>query len=280
MENRMVMDMFKKIAGLVLALVILAGVFTADVVAASWWDAWWDADTSNVTNEEYVLNRRVASHQISDIYRGFERERREVDVFYILNGVEHTRTRSVMSYIFPDFYAGPSFDVDGRLVISITESGLEQARNHDSIGLLLEAGIQYMLVEFSYAELLEAQVAMWENSCDERIDAGRRRNRCCNWCVHRSNMTWGYVCAANNRVVVGLYRYNEAMIAGFRRYVYDSPMIMFVQGNWMCLGGGSGSILPAGIGAVVLLAIVIGVAIVIKRRRAFKRRQSINAILL
>ena len=31
---------------------------------------------------------------------------------------------------------------------------------------------------------------------------------------------------------MGLVEYNEDMIAGFRRYVYDSPMIIFEPSNW------------------------------------------------
>ena len=210
-----------------IALAILASVFATDKLAA-----WWDPDISSITEEEYWLNREEASRYIHAIYLGFEPS---------VTGTS----------IYPDFFAGFTFDADGRLVLPIVESGLEQARNHVSIGRLLEAGVQYRLVEFSFAELLATQNRMWNV---ER-----------HGCRYMSNVTHGFPCATRNRAVIGLYRYNDAMIAGFRRYVYDSPMIAFEQGSWISLNG-QGSIWPMLAMVSSVFAIIAMFAILVKRR--------------
>jgi len=243
--------MLKRVACLVLALVIITGVFATEALAASTWGwTWWDADTSSVTIEEFARNRLVADNQVRTIHQGFERA-------------------SIGYYIFPDFYAGPALDADGRLVIAIVASGLEEARAHVSIGPLLEAGVQYKLVEFSLAELFAEQSVVREARRERIVPTNQQRWWRLNWCRYANNATFEDICAANNRVAVRLHIYNDAMVAGFRRYVYDSPMIMFEQGSWICLGGGQGTIMFAVIGAAVLPAIAAAavIVIVIKRRR-------------
>jgi len=44
-----------------------------------------------------------------------------------------------------------------------------------------------------------------------------------------------------NKVVVNIVEYNDRMVDGFRRYVYDSPLIVFQQGGRIDLGGGHGN---------------------------------------
>jgi len=229
---------------------MLASVFATVVKAAPW----WDADIIGVTEEEYRINQAEASLQIRAMYQGF---------------VRANLARSI-SYIYPDFYAGLSLDTHGRLVIFIVEPSLEQARNHSSIGSLLEAGVQYTLVEFSYAELREAEAAMWD-VVGERLVSRHERRLLRDWCRYtnyiRDNMTWGYVSLEHNRSVIGLYRYDEEMIARFRKYVYEAPMIMFVQGSWLSLSGGKGTILPTVVIVVLLAAVIVVVVIIIRKHK-------------
>lgn len=243
--------MYKRIAGLFFTLVILANIFTTKELNASIFD--WDANTSSVTEEEFHLNREEASNQIQAMYRGFERPENWIQ-------------------IYPDFYAGPTLDADGRLIISIIYSGIEKALRHDSIGPLLEAGVQYRFVEFSLTQLQAMQASMWEGACEGNVTA-RQRRRCCNRCRYESNVTWGYICTTYNRVVVGLYRYNDSMIAGYRRYVYDSPMLMFEQGAWLSLSGGEGTLTLTVFGGAILLVIVVVLAFICFQKPQLAQKQ-------
>jgi len=151
--------MYKRIIGLFLTLVILTSTFTAVELVAHAWD--WDAGTSNVTADEFSRNQSEASRQINAMYDGF--------------GQSHYG-----SYIYPDFFAGITFDADGRLVISIEKTNLEQARDHSSIGPLLEAGVQYRLVEFSQAELIAVLYTIWP-AVRERFVPRSERSRRGDW---------------------------------------------------------------------------------------------------
>ncbi|MCL2404639.1 MAG: hypothetical protein FWC92_03720 [Defluviitaleaceae bacterium] len=237
--------MYKRVACLTLVLIILACIVAPTRLAA--WS--WDPDTSNVTLGQYKINRTAAFEQRNAMYGGFE---------HINHG-----------YIYPDFYAGNHVDVDGLLVISITESSLEQARSHGSIGPLLEAGVQYRFVEFSLTELRAAQGTVWE-AARERYIPRRQRLWWRNWCRYSNyiadRITFESVCYTRNRAIVGIYQYDEDMIAGFKRYVFDSPMIIFVPTGRFSLNG-SGPAWPGVVAMiVVLLAVFIRAVFTIRRQ--------------
>ncbi|MCL2404638.1 MAG: hypothetical protein FWC92_03715 [Defluviitaleaceae bacterium] len=165
--------MYKKAVCLTIVLVILASIAAPTRLAATS----WDPDTSNVTLEQYTLNRTAAFNQQSILYSGFER----------------TSNRLI---IYPCFYAGFHADVDGLLVISITESNLEQARSHGSIGPLLEAGVQYRFVEFSHEELWAVHSELWEAAMERYVPRRQRLWRR-DWCRGLKDMyltpQWWYL---------------------------------------------------------------------------------------
>ena len=135
----------------------------------------------------------------------------------------------------------------------IVESKFEQAHRHDLIGPLLEAGARYRHAEFSYAELLATQEAIW-NSHESRYRLYG--------CIYAQNISGGYIAPHVNRVVIGIIDYNERMIAGFRRYVYDSPMVLFQQMGPFHLNG-RGSMPFATVILTGFLLITIGIATII-----------------
>jgi len=169
-----------------------------------------DAQVDAVHGENFSANQRVARPQLCLIEDGWMRAR---------DG----------SFMYPDFYGGSGFDYDGKLIIFIVESQLEQAYNHEVIGDLLKAGERYRLVEYSFVELFAVQDAINE------IAFGQR-----DWCMYSYNLAFVSAWVLTNRVVVSLVEYNEDMVAGFRRYVYDSPMLIFEQGDRICTDSDSG----------------------------------------
>jgi len=187
-----------------------------------------DAEVDARLGENYSVNRRFALQQIDLIEEGFM----------------HARDGST---IRPEFYGGLAIDDDGMPIIFIVESRKEEAYGHDTVGALLDEGLRYRLVDVSYDELLETLHAI------SAITATRYINY---RCVYSYNMGSLFTDMMMNKVVVGLVEYNERMVDGFRRYVYDSPVIVIQQGGRSNLGGGHG-------GATFLIAIMIGAVILI-----------------
>jgi len=243
--------MCKRFVGLVLVLVIFASIITIEELTASVWD--WDPEISNVTEEEFWQNWEVSIRQLQALHWEFE-------------------PPSSIAFTPPDFYAGVHIDADGLLVINIVESRQDQARSYTSIRSLLDTGVQYRYVEFSLAELRTAQSAMWEVIDERRVPRNERRRRG-DWCRYTNyiadNVSMGYVCAMSNRSIVGLNDYDDVMIARFRRYVYDAPMVMFEQQGFLYMNGQGSILFSVIILVAIFMVIVIGVIIVI-RRRMFK----------
>jgi len=241
--------MCKRFVSLALVLVIFTFIFTTEELRASIWD--WDPEISNVTEEEFWINRELAVRQLQALHREFE-------------------PPSNNAFIPPDFYGGVHIDADGLLVINIVESRLDQAHSYVSIRNLLDAGVRYRYVEFSLAELRTARSAIWEVIDEGRVPRNERRRRG-DWCRYTNyiadNVSRGYICAMRNRSIVGLNEYDDVMIARFRRYVHDAPMVMFEQQGFLYMNGQGTILFSVIILAAVFMTIVIGVIIFIRRRR-------------
>jgi len=104
------------------------------------------------------------------------------------------------------------------------------------IGLLLAAtmvialGFNVYATEFSLADLYATQAAINEIIEERFVPLVERRGHDA-WCVYANNFSSSTVCEESGRVIVSLVEYNEDMIAGFRAYVYDSPMVVFIPGD-------------------------------------------------
>jgi len=166
-----------------------------------------NAELDALRGEGFAANYGIAKNQITTM----------------LNGFAHTRAGTVM---YPEFFGGVYLNSAGQTALLIVESMLDVAEQDSNIGALIHAGVDYRLVEFSYAELRELQSTV-TNTVHGRID----------WCDYALNVSLILVNPHYNRVVVVLVEYNDDMIAGFRQHVYDSPMIIFEQGNRLYIGG-------------------------------------------
>ena len=161
-----------------------------------------EAEVDAIYGENFSANQREAFHQIGLIDASFSR----------------ARDGSVM---YPDFFGGVALNYyDASLLIFIVESELEQAYSDNVIGRLLEDGVTYVLVEYSRTELIEGHSTV-RDIIDSRRD-----------CVYARNVTITSTDPIMNRVVVSIEVYNYDMISGFRRYVYDSPMLAFEQSSF------------------------------------------------
>jgi len=202
-----------------------------------------EIDAALGRGENFSVNARLAGHQLDTIREGF--------------------ISASGSRIYSDFYGGSAIDSDGMAVIFIVESRLEEAYNHDVIGPLLKAGLRYRLVEFSFNELLRTSFEI-SGITGDRYTAYR--------CIYSSHVTFIFPDIFNNNVVVVLAGYNEQMIEGFRRYVFDSPMLTLRVGGQLGWGGGQGmrhiatmmwiGIIIAAIGIIIA---IIGVICIIMK---------------
>jgi len=166
------------------------------------------------------------------------------------------------AYIAPEFYGGRYVGEGGQIVFLIVESYLETAMAYDSGCPLLTEGINYRFVEFSYAELHAAQHAVWDVRSERFVGLRELPMRIDELCIYSNNVSGSGIFTMRNRIVVGLVEYNEDMIAGFRRYVYDSPMIEFEHMGWIYLSGGPLGFIRANFTSIVIF-IGIGVFILI-----------------
>ena len=164
------------------------------------------------------------------------------------------------SVIYPDFYGGVYIDSDGQLVTLIVEGKLDEALAHDVFRERIDSGA-YRFVEFSHAELLELMDALIP-IIDERIE---------NNCIYAKNISsWG-ARADINRVIIHLNDYNDEMIAGVRRYVYDSPMIVFMQRDFFRFGGESSPFMTI-IPIFLMVGLTVIVIVLCSRIRSYIKR--------
>ena len=91
-------------------------------------------------------------------------------------------------------------------------------------------------VEYSYADLYALQDTISDIIREGLVIISERPLRD-DWCIYLNNAIFASANIMINRVVIRLYEYNEDMIAGFRRYVYDSPMLVFEHGPQIVWGG-------------------------------------------
>jgi len=162
-------------------------------------DAEIDAQMDAERGEGFAANHRIATTQLERLPAGFG----------------------------PDFYGGVYIGDDGSLVILIVESKLEYAQSHSGINSLLNEGVRYRFVEYSYTEI---NVAFREISriVREKSDAG---------CIYARNVSGVGIDTSLNRPMIHLAEYNDDMITGFRLNVYDSSMLgAFKQMDFIRLG--------------------------------------------
>jgi len=120
--------------------------------------------------------------------------------------------------VYPDFYGGIA--VNGpRLTLLIVENMLEEAQAHVAFGHFFAENTGYRFVEFSFAQLLETR-----NHVATALSAGRG-------CFYAGNALAPRISAADNFVEVPIrYTVDRDMAAGFKQYVYDSPMLRVTPG--------------------------------------------------
>ena len=159
----------------------------------------------------------------------------------IYNTFPRTRGGDV---IYPDYFGGIYVDNRGFLVVLIVGPALEDYSSRADYLIALGRG-RYRYVEFSLAEL-SAEI--------EVIDIAMRE-RAMLRCRYALNVGFYGIRTDENRISINMVEYNEAMIAGFRQYVYDSPMIIFGQGGFLMSG-------PATNFHIYVLVALMGIAVV------------------
>ena len=123
------------------------------------------------------------------------------------------------STIYPDYYGGRYLGNDGRLVILVTETNILESRTSVISDIMIRDDVHTRLVTFSYNDLRTAQEYIFTAT------------RLTNHPVIGDNVTTVWVDVMYNHLVVGLETFNEEQIALFRAYVFDSPMLYFVQSS-------------------------------------------------
>jgi len=124
------------------------------------------------------------------------------------------------SFVFPDYYGGHFIGDDGNLVVNIVSTRDRSVCIYDSYVLgdvIANPSVNIQYVEFTYAELNDMMVFLlehWLSDPYSRVSIAAPFNK---------------LCVINNHIVVGIIDdyYSEEMKATFRRYVVDSPMIIF-----------------------------------------------------
>jgi len=119
--------------------------------------------------------------------------------------------------IYPDFFGGMRAADGRRLVLFIVESRLDDAKAHEAFGPLLAEPVSRATVEFSFAQLYETQRQI-STIIAERVD-----------CIYAQNVHSYMIMPHENRVIVYFdsetIAQTDALMAGFKHYVYNSPMI-------------------------------------------------------
>jgi len=164
-----------------------------------------DAEIDDIHGVGFSANERNAHAQLDLLYEGFE-------------------VNCQGEYIYPDFFGGTYIDEFGNLVILIANTGYDRAYAQNILSNQLDSRVNYRFVEFSYNEMRSA-VEYILNSSRDMACADLRGDAC----VYARNVTGVGIRSSANEITVFLAIYNDYMIEGFRRYVFDSPMISFEQ---------------------------------------------------
>jgi len=195
-----------------------------------------DAEMDSRRDEWFAANYRNATNQLEAFYEGIARSR---------DG----------EFIYPEHFGGVYIDNDGNAVLLIVESRFSRAEADNNTMNLMNEGILYRFVEFSYAELIETKETIFSTMMARRytIEA----------CIYASNISMISIAPSCNQVIVGIVDYNNDMINGFKQYISDSSMIVFVQNDIIIPGGGY-SIAHFVTMISVLMGIVVLVIILVK----------------
>jgi len=204
-------SMMKKTATLLMVCVLsLAPLGMMPVYAADVSDM--QADAKELFGVEFVLNEQQALEEAGNI----------LDMF---------PTNRLGYTVFPAAFGGMYINSDGNLVVLFAEnvdSEVEGGHRSDYgfRGVLFQNPQLQRYVEFSYSDLNEVFERLVEtlNERNELAISGRM-----SICRYQQNITFASVDVQANRVLIGLEVYSEEMIEGFRRYIFDSPMIVFEQ---------------------------------------------------
>ena len=214
-----------------------------------------EAFVDEVYGEGFFQNHLRAEEQINAIYDDF--------------------TGSHGRVVYPDFFGGLFINDYGRLVVYIVEGLVDSAMEHDIIGVLIADG------DYKLTQISQTQLAAVRARVDTAISNAWRDG-----CVYASNVSmWG---SGANQISVRLAVYSDEMIDGFRRYVYDSPLIEFSQADFLIIGGAPQyfweripswllSVLVLGGVAVGFVASVVAVVVVV-RRLVRRRRNHVSAM--
>jgi len=173
-----------------------------------------DAEIDARRGEGFAENQRQAIGQLDEIYGRFMR----------LRGGD---------IMFPEYFGGMYISDDGQAAVLFVESMIDRAMEYSHIEFIMDLGVNYRLVEFSYGELRRTQTNISSIVNERTINLGTSEQ----WCVYACNAMAVTVCVINNHVIVRILEYNNQMIDGFKRYVYDSPLIRFKQGSRLYIGG-------------------------------------------
>lgn len=185
---------------------------------------------------------RPTLRQVRQMYRRFERG---------ING----------DVIYPDFYGGIA--VNGpRLTLLIVEHRLEEAKAHDAFTHLFTENHSYRFVEFSFAQLLETRAL-----AIAAIDARQG-------CFYADNAREVQIHAPDNRVHISLVRnyadFEWDMNAGFREYVFESPMVITFPTIFLPIGVRFVHPLIPFSWIVVFVCIPLGIVLLIKKRHVIR----------
>jgi len=242
--------------------------------------------------------------RIVDIQRGVDIEGRAalaalMPFFYRCNSCCHVNRHQIIAkietmynmlectadgdVIYPDFFGGFSASNNwlepgsDRLETHIVVSKLEYARAHEAFSYLVAEPGSYSFAEFSFAQLLETQ---------RRIEAIINERE---GCIYAHSVHEIRIVPSNNILIIrfiatdlariaadlGLEsRDSGAIIAGFRQYVYDSPMIDFELEFHLSLSGGSASPHEFLTGIIVAVITLVAPALYLVRHEV--KRKSAN----
>jgi len=179
--------------------------------------------------------------------------------------------------VYPDFFGGFSAGHIGgvpgsdRLVTHVVRSKIEYARVHEAFSSLVAEPRSYSYAEFSFAQLLETQ---------RRVEAiiSEREG-----CFYAQTVQKLGIAPALNILHVAILgndpargsRDSHEILAGFKRYVYDSPMIDFTFDFHLPLNGGTPRWwLPS----IIAVPVILLAALVLYLMRQEVKRKSTNKL--
>lgn len=203
------MKKIKRFSALLMSFLM---ILTSSQIILAWSDdddgvnyaaiAEFGAELNAIFGEEFIRNYTDAAK----IFEGL------LDLF------PRDRTGNIM---YPEGFAGFMLDESGHLVIMVTSSDyLSTLRNMPLDNVIIR------FVDYSYGELSRLSKIIWD-IVDERWEAG---------CRYAMNVTGGGISHVYNRYIIRLEVLNDEMIEGFRRYILDSQMLSFEQGDFLRWG--------------------------------------------